>query len=154
MIWISTSLLYPVHAPNFPDALLRDAWDSTLDAMRHDSPSFLFNAFRGAFGVGTSREVSDKQIAHFERIFFQSDPIAVERCLQTFTSVDLSENIQELGHAFKHPFLLIHGSADGGVRTAASAELVKKLIPQGEYRNYEGGGHSKFVLLQDTRLPC
>jgi pimeloyl-ACP methyl ester carboxylesterase len=94
--------------------------------------------------VGTAHAASDKQIAHFERIFFQSDPVAVERCLQVFTGKDLSEEMRAFGMVFKHPFLLIHGSADGGVPPAASAELVKGWVPKAEYRSYEGGGHGKF----------
>ncbi|KAH7078416.1 Alpha/Beta hydrolase protein [Paraphoma chrysanthemicola] len=152
MIWISTSLPYPVQSPDFPDALPRGAWDATLDAIRKDRSSFIEAIIRGPIGVGAAHTVSDKTVEQFERIFFQSDPIAVERCLQVFTSVDLSEKIREFGQTFRHPFLLIHGSADGGVSAASSVDLVKKLAPKAEVRLYEEGGHILILAYTDKLL--
>ncbi|KAJ3454838.1 hypothetical protein MRS44_013438 [Fusarium solani] len=141
MIWISTCLPHPVASPKNPKALSRSVWDATLMSLRKDRPNFIANGFNGPFGVGTSGSLSEKELAFFEGIFFEADPIAVERCLQIYTSEDLLEAIQTFGQTFDKPFLLIHGGSDGGVPVEASAELIQKLVAQARLRVYEGGGH-------------
>lgn len=147
MVWISTCLPHPVASPEFPDALPRKVWDLTLASLRIDRPNFIANGFNGPFGAGTLGAVSEKELSFYEGIFFAADPMAVERCLQIYTSEDLSHEIHAFGKTFDHPFLLIHGGSDGGVPLAASAELVKYLVPKAQLTVYEGGGHSLLNLL-------
>jgi non-heme chloroperoxidase len=114
-------------------------------SLRQDRPNFIANGFRGPFGVGTSGSVTEKQIAFFENIFFEADPIAVERCLQIYTREDLSEGIKRFGQIFHRPFLLIHGGGDGGVPAEVSAELVQKSVPGAKLIIYDEGGHGEFT---------
>lgn len=148
MIWISTCLPYPVASPKNPTALPRSAWDSTLTALRKDRTNFIANNFNGTFGVGTSGSVSETEIDFYEGLFFDADPVAVERCFQIFTSEDLSEEMRTFGQAFDKPFLLIHGGSDSGVPVETSAGPVKKLVSQARLHVYEGGGHGE---LNDTQ---
>lgn len=117
-------------------------------SLRKDRPNFIANGFNGPFGVGTSGSLSEKELAFFEGIFSEADPIAVERCLQIYTSEDLLEAIQTFGQTFDKPFLLIHGGSDGGVPVEASAELIQKLVAQARLRVYEGGGHGELIASQ------
>lgn len=114
-------------------------------AIRQDRPNFIANGFRGPFGVGTSGSVTDKQIAFFENIFFENDPIALERCLQIFTREDLSVQVETFGQIFQKPFLLIHGGGDGGVPAEISAELVQKSVPGAKLTIYDDGGHGELA---------
>lgn len=115
--------------------------------IRQDRPNFIANGFRGPFGVGTSGSVTDKQIAFFENIFWENDPIALERCLQIFTHEDLSVQIERFGEIFQKPFLLIHGGGDGGVPAEISAELVQKSVPGAKLTIYDEGGHGELAVL-------
>ncbi|KAI6762429.1 hypothetical protein HG530_008409 [Fusarium avenaceum] len=141
MMWISTCLPYPTASPQNPKAPPQSLWDANLMAIRQDRPNFIANGFRGPFGVGTSGSVTDKQITFFENIFFENDPIALERCLQIFTREDLSVQVEKFGQIFQKPFLLIHGGGDGGVPAEISAELVQKSVLGAKLTIYDGGGH-------------
>ncbi|KAG4281103.1 hypothetical protein FPRO06_10008 [Fusarium proliferatum] len=114
-----------------------------------DKPNFIANGFRGPFEVGTSGLVIDKQIAFFENIFWENDPIALERCLRIFTQEDLSMQVKRLGQIFGKPFLLIHGGGDGGVPAEISAELVQKSVPGAKLTIYDDGGHGSLDRLLD-----
>ncbi|KAH6695697.1 Alpha/Beta hydrolase protein [Plectosphaerella plurivora] len=141
MIWISTCLPYPVASPENPKALPRAAWDGTLKTVREDRFNFLANGFKGPFGIGTRGTYSEKELSFYEKIFFEADPVAVERCLQIFSTENLTEEVKKFGQTFDKPFLLIHGEHDGGVAVDAGSGLVQKLVPQAELKVYEGGGH-------------
>jgi pimeloyl-ACP methyl ester carboxylesterase len=145
MIWISTCLPYPTASPQNPKAPPQSAWDAALTAIRQDRPNFIADGFRGPFGVGTSGSVTDKQIAFFENIFWENDPIALERCLQIFSREDLSVQIERFGQLFQKPFLLIHGGGDGGVPAEVSAELVQKSVPGAKLIIYNEGGHGELA---------
>ncbi|KAK6207702.1 hypothetical protein QIS74_12783 [Colletotrichum tabaci] len=149
MIWISTCLPYPVASPGNPKALPRGAWDSTLLSLREDRYSFVANTFRGPLGIGTTGSLSDKQMAFYEGIFFEADPIAVERCLQVFTTEDLTEDVKKFGHTSDTPLLLIHGENDGGVPVESSVQPLQELIPRAQVKVYEGGGHILFISYAD-----
>ncbi|KAG4253096.1 hypothetical protein FPRO03_07056 [Fusarium proliferatum] len=110
-----------------------------------DKPNFIANGFRGPFEVGTSGLVTDKQIAFFENIFWENDPIALERCLRIFTQEDLSIQVKRLGQIFGKAFLLIHGGGDGGVPAEISAELVQKSVPGAKLTIYDDGGHDEII---------
>jgi pimeloyl-ACP methyl ester carboxylesterase len=146
MIWISTCLPYPTASPLNPKAPPQSAWDAALTAIRQDRPNFIANGFRGPFGVGTSGSVTDKQIAFFENIFWENDPIALERCLQIFSREDLSVQIKRFGQLFQKPFLLIHGGGDGGVPAEVSAEIVQKSVPGAKLTIYDEGGHGELAV--------
>lgn len=120
-------------------------------AIRQDRPSFVANGFKGPFGVGTSGSVTDKQITFFENIFFENDPVALERCLQIFTREDLSVQVEKFGQIFQKPFLLIHGGGDGGVPAEISAELVQKSVLGAKLTIYDGGGHGELAVF-DAKL--
>ncbi|QKD57402.2 Alpha/Beta hydrolase protein [Fusarium oxysporum Fo47] len=139
-------------SPQNPKAPPQSVWDSTLMAIRQDRPNFIANGFRGPFGVGTSGSVTEKQIAFFENIFFENDPIALERCLRIYTCEDLSEQIKRFGQIFQKPFLLIHGGGDGGVPAEVSAELVQKSVPGAKLTIYEEGGHVLVLNYADRLL--
>ncbi|KAJ3453825.1 hypothetical protein MRS44_018457 [Fusarium solani] len=151
MLWISTCLPYPTASPENPKALPQSAWDETLQGIRQDRPNFLGNAFGGPFGVGTSGSVSDKQIAFFEKTFYEADPVAVERCLKVWTRENLFGEVKRFGQIFNKPFLLIHGGGDGGVPAEVSAELVQKAVPGSKLITYDVGGHV-LVLAHADRL--
>ncbi|WZH45807.1 AB hydrolase-1 domain-containing protein [Fusarium acuminatum] len=152
MIWISTCLPYPTASPQNPKAPPQSAWDAALTAIRQDRPNFIANGFRGPFGVGTSGSVTDKQIAFFENIFWENDPIALERCLQIFSREDLSVQIKRFGQLFQKPFLLIHGGGDGGVPAEVSAEIVQKSVPGAKLTIYDEGGHVLVLNYTDRLL--
>ncbi|KAH6962014.1 Alpha/Beta hydrolase protein [Ilyonectria sp. MPI-CAGE-AT-0026] len=119
-----------------------ESWYLTLVSLRNDRPTFIANSFNGPFGVGLSGS----------GIFFAADPMAVERCLQIYTSEDLSHEMHAFGKIFNLPFLLIHGGSDGGVPLVASAELVKKLVPKAQLTVYEGVGTVFLTLSYADRL--
>lgn len=96
--------------------------------------------------------VTDKQIAFFENIFWENDPIALERCLRIFTQEDLSMQVKSLGQIFGKSFLLIHGGGDGGVPAEISAELVQKSVPGAKLTIYDDGGHGKFALFNSSLI--
>jgi len=146
MIWISTCLPYPTASPQNPKAPPQSVWDATLMAIRQDRPNFIANGFRGPFGVGTSGSVTEKQIAFFENIFLENNPIALERCLHIYTREDLSVQIKRFGQIFQKPFLLIHGGGDGGVPAEVSAELVQKSVPGAKLTIYDEGGHGELAV--------
>ncbi|KAM0338387.1 hypothetical protein ACHAPU_011342 [Fusarium lateritium] len=125
---------------------------SGYDMDKQDRPNFIANGFRGPFGVGTSGSVADKQIAFFENIFWENDPIALERCLQIFSREDLSVQIKRFGQLFQKPFLLIHGGGDGGVPAEVSAELVQKAVPGAKLTIYDEGGHVLVLNYTDRLL--
>ncbi|KAH7246690.1 Alpha/Beta hydrolase protein [Fusarium tricinctum] len=141
-----------VTSPQNPKAPPQSAWDAALTAIRQDRPNFIADGFRGPFGVGTSGSVTDKQIAFFENIFWENDPIALERCLQIFSREDLSVQIKRFGQLFQKPFLLIHGGGDGGVPAEVSAELVQKLVPGAKLTIYDEGGHVLVLNYADRLL--
>ncbi|KAF5656863.1 hypothetical protein FHETE_10744 [Fusarium heterosporum] len=151
MIWISTCLPYPTASSQNPKAPPQSVWDATLMAIRQDRLNFIANGFRGPFGVGTSGSVTDKQIAFFENIFLENDPIALERCLRIWSREDLSVQTKKFGQIFQKPFLLIHGGGDGGVPAEISAELVQKSVPGAKLIMYTEGGHV-LVLNHTDRL--
>ncbi|RGP64317.1 hypothetical protein FSPOR_8137 [Fusarium sporotrichioides] len=152
MLWISTSLPYPTASPENPKGSPQSAWDETLQAIRQDRSNFLANAFRGPFGGGSSGSISNKQIAFFEKIFLESDPVAVERCLKVWSRENLFGEVTRFGQVFNKPFLLIHGGSDGGVPAEVSAELVQKSVPGAKLIIYDEGGHVLVLAYADRLL--
>lgn len=141
-MWMNTSLPYPVSTADFPQVASKELWNQVIAGIRQDRPGFFAGAFKGPLGIGEN-EVPDKTLEQFERMTEAADAVAIERSVQSFTSVDFSERLKVLGRESDIPILLLHGDSDAGTPLEASADRVKQIVPRAALKVYAKGSHSK-----------
>jgi len=66
-------------------------------------------------------------------------------CIKAFSETDLTEDLKRIDV----PTLILHGDADQIVPIEASGELSAKLVPNAEFKVYQGAPHGMCTTLKD-----
>ena len=102
------------------------SWQVFVKTVLHSSQASLSNVF----GTHVVVEISPAQLNRFQLIVEAADGMAMERCVRIITATDFTDELGVLGSKYDLPVKIIHGDSDNGMPVEASAEKVKKLIPE------------------------
>lgn len=116
-------------------------FDEMMEQMTNDRMGFLDAFGKKFYGVGLlNHPVSDPYLENDRQLAAKASPIATQKCAVAFAQTDFRSDIASV----TVPTLVIHGDADQTVPIAASSDRIVKLLPDCEYRVYEGAPHGLF----------
>ena len=129
-----------------PDGVDQSVFDGMLEGMQKDRYDFLQTFAKSFYGVNlVSHPVSQ---AHLDRDFMLASlasPKATLECAKAFASTDFRDEMRTINV----PTLIIHGDADQTVPLESSGEKAHELLPQADYKVYDGEPHGLFVTAKD-----
>ena len=124
--------------PNSPP---REFWDNVLTNIRQDKLGWAKTGLPFVFGPDA---LSSTEMARYEHMVEESDPIAVERTVQTFLERDLTDVMWSLRNPQKPlPILILHGDKDSVNPADEGPEMVRRCLPDTRIVIYENAYHGK-----------
>lgn len=141
LIFTASSLPVPLRTPHKPNGPPREFWDQVLSNIRQDKLGWLKTGLPFIFGPD---KLSETELTRYERLAEGSDPIAIERTVQSFLERDLTDLMRSL-HDPQRPLsiLILQGDKDSVNPIDEGPELVKRCLPSTEIVVYEDGYHGK-----------
>ncbi len=145
-VLISAVTPYMMKTADNPDGVDPSVFEGIEAGLREDRPKFLKDFARSFYGVNeTPGAVSDAWLEWSQSLAMQASLHATLKCGDSFAGTDFREDMK----AFDLPTLLIHGTADQTIPIEVSADRVAELVPNAEYKKYEGAPHGLFATHAD-----
>ena len=137
---------------NNPDGVPQDFFDDMEQDIRNDRMAFLDGFGKKFFGVtevlgittgggGMSKPLLD----YFYFLTTISSPQATIESMKAWATTDFRPEMARV----TVPTLIIHGDADKNVDIKISSEKSAKMIPDNEFKIYEGEPHGLFYTAKD-----
>ncbi|MDO7876967.1 alpha/beta hydrolase [Hymenobacter sp. ASUV-10] len=146
-VYISAVTPYMLKTDDNPEGVPQEIFDGILAGLKKDRFDFLQTFGKDFYGVGMlSKPVSDAALQWNQTVVSLASPKATYDCVKAFSSTDFRA---DLAKAADVPTLIIHGDADKTVPIAASGERVAKMLPNAQYKVYEGEPHGLFFTSKD-----
>lgn len=140
---VTPSLL---QTPSHPEGVPQEVFDKMEEEIKKDRLAFLDEFGKAFFGVSlVNRPISSHLLEYYKYLAAVASPRATVQCLHAFSKTDFSSDLPLINV----PTLIIHGSDDKTVPAAATSELAAKLIPQNEYKVYDGAPHGLWYTDRD-----
>jgi len=145
-VLVSAVTPYMLKTDDNPDGVPQDTFDSMTEDMKKDRYAFLETFAKQFYGVGLmSHPVSQAHLNHDFLLASLASPKATLDAASAFATTDFRDEMRTI----TVPTLIIHGDADKTVPIESSGEKSHELLPQAEYRVYEGAPHGLFVTDKD-----
>ena len=124
-----------------PDGVPQEHNDEVAAAIRKDRIGFLDDFGKKFFSVSLlNKPLSDALMNYYTMLCSFASPRATLECAGSFATTDFREEMVTV----KVPTLVIHGDDDKTVPIEISSDKAAKLIPNCEYKVYEGAPHGLF----------
>ncbi len=124
-----------------PDGIPDEVFEEMMNKMKKDRIAFLDDFGKTFFGVNLiNHPVSSPLLDYYRMLASVAAPRATQQCALSFASTDFRKDIQSI----TVPTLIIHGEDDQTVPIKASSDRTAKMIPNAQYKIYEGAPHGLF----------
>lgn len=141
IVLISSVLPYLSKTPDNPEGVDQAVFATMMEQMKDDRIAFLDDFGKKFFGVNLlNKPVSTPLLEYYRSLASVALPRATQQCALSFANTDFRADVESI----KLPTLIIHGDDDQTVPIDASSNRTAKLIPDAEYKVYEGAPHGLF----------
>ncbi|MEZ0487739.1 alpha/beta fold hydrolase [Fibrella aquatica] len=145
-VLVSAVTPYMLQTDDNPDGVPQDTFDSMAEDIQKDRYAFLETFAKQFYGVGLlSNPVSQAHLNHDFLLASLASPKATLDCAKAFSSTDFRADMSTI----TVPTLIIHGDDDKTVPIESSGDKSHELLPQAEYKIYDGEPHGLFVTAKD-----
>jgi pimeloyl-ACP methyl ester carboxylesterase len=135
-----------VRTPDHPDGVDPEVFDTMLDGISRDRPTFMAGFARQFYGAGMLNfTVTSDLLAWTGNLAMQGSAKATMDCVRAFGMTDFRPDMA----AFTMPTLIIHGDADATVPIDVSARAAAASIPGAMLLEYGGAAHGLFFTEKD-----
>ncbi|WEF23310.1 alpha/beta hydrolase [Paracoccus sp. S3-43] len=124
-------------AESNPKGITRDLLDGIRAGLRKDRPAFLADFFKQFYGQGMIGGVSQQILDWSLGMAMMASPRATLECVTAFGTTDFSGDLPNI----TVPTLIIHGTGDKTVPSAATAERLASMLPDARLIEYSGAPH-------------
>jgi pimeloyl-ACP methyl ester carboxylesterase len=132
---------YLLKTPDNPQGVDESVFADMLAGIKKDRIGFLADFGKLFFGVSlVSHPVSTPLLEYYRNLASVALPRATQQCVLAFGHTDFRNDVPSV----TVPTLIIHGDADKIVPIEVSAERMRSLLPNAEYKVYEGAPHGLF----------
>ena len=123
------------------DGVDASVFEDMMKKMKEDRIAFLDDFGKMFFGVNLiNHPVSSPLLDYYRMLAAVASPRATQQCAIAFAQTDFRNDVK----AITVPTLIIHGDDDKIVPIESSSERIAKMIPNAEYKVYEGAPHGLF----------
>lgn len=141
VVLISSVLPYLAKTSDNPDGVDQSVFAEMLGQMKEDRIAFLDDFGKKFFGVGMLKKpVSAPLLDYYRHLASVALPRATQHCAMSFANTDFRADVESI----TVPTLIIHGDEDQTVPIDASSNRTAKMLPDAEYKVYEGAPHGLF----------
>jgi non-heme chloroperoxidase len=138
---ISAVTPYLAKTDSNPDGVDQSVFKEIMEQMKNDRISFLDSFGKQFFGVNLiSHPVSAPLLEYYRMLASLASGRATQQCALSFAQTDFRDDVS----AVDIPVLIIHGDSDKTVPIEASGARTASMIPNAEYKVYEGAPHGLF----------
>ncbi|MBA4166958.1 MAG: alpha/beta hydrolase [Chitinophagaceae bacterium] len=124
-----------------PDGVDQNIFKQIMEQLSEDRINFLDSFGKMFFGVNLiSHPVSTPLLEYYRMLGSLASGRATQQCAISFFQTDFRNDVS----AIKIPALIIHGDSDKTVPIEASGERTAKMLPDAQYKVYEGAPHGLF----------
>lgn len=137
---------YLLKTEDNPEGVPGEVFEEMKAGILKDRPAFLGEFCKKFYNVTLlSKPVSEATLAWSAGLAHPASPKATLDCVDAFSRTDFRADLK----AVTVPTLIIHGSEDQTVPPGVSADRAAKLLPQAEYKVYDGAPHGLNVTHKD-----
>jgi len=141
IVLVSAVTPYMLKTADNPDGVDERVFTEILTELKKDRIGFLDTFGKQFFGVSLiNHPVSAPLLNYYLSLAAVALPRATQQCAISFSHTDFRNDLQ----AVTVPSLIIHGDADKTVPIEASGNRTAALLPNAEYKVYEGAPHGLF----------
>lgn len=144
-VFVSSVVPGMLKSEDNPKGITRDLLDGMQAGLRKDRPAFLAEFLRHFYGQGLVSGVSQPILDWSMGMALMASPRATLECVTAFGATDFTGDVA----ALKVPVLIVHGSGDKTVPTAATAERLAAMLPQARLIEYGGAPHGLLATHAD-----
>lgn len=145
-VLVSAVTPFMLQTDDNPDGVPQDTFDTIAENIQKDRYAFLETFAKQFYGVNlVSHPVSQAHLNHDFHLASLASPKATLECAKAFSSTDFRADLPTI----TVPTLIIHGDDDKTVPIESSGEKSHELLPQAEYKVYEGAPHGLYVTAKD-----
>lgn len=145
LVFIGSSLPIPLATAEKPNGPPREFWNTVLQGLRDDKMGWMSGT--GLPFIFGSDGLSASEMARYERICDESDPIALERTVQAFLDRDLTGLMSSVAAETALEVLILQGDRDKVNPIEEGPAIVKRCLPKTEIVVYEGGYHGELEVI-------
>lgn len=142
IILLSAVTPYMLKTGDNPNGIPQETFDEFAAQIKTDRPNFLSNFGKQFYGVSLiTKPVSQSILEWSLNLALDGSPNATMECLRSFSTTDFRQDLKKISV----PTLIIHGSDDKTVPIEASGKLTAELLPNAQFKIYEGAPHGLFI---------
>ncbi|MBA4140146.1 MAG: alpha/beta hydrolase [Segetibacter sp.] len=141
LVLVSAVPPYLSKSDDNPEGVDPSVFEEMMDKMKEDRIAFLDDFGKMFFGVNLiSHPVSSPLLDYYRMLAAVASPRATQQCALAFAETDFRNDVKSI----TVPTLIIHGDDDKIVPIESSSERTARMIPNAEYKVYEGAPHGLF----------
>ncbi len=141
LVLISAVVPYLKNTDDNPEGVPDEVFEEMMKKMKKDRIAFLDDFGKTFFGVNLiNHPVSSPLLDYYRMLASVAAPRATQQCALSFAGTDFRNDVTSI----TVPTLIIHGDDDQTVPIKASSDRTSKMIPNAEYKIYEGAPHGLF----------
>ena len=141
IVLVSSILPYLAQTNDNPDGVEQSVFADMMEQMKEDRIAFLDDFGKKFFGVSmVNKPVSTPLLEYYRDLASVALPRATQQCAISFANTDFRNDVKNINV----PTLIIHGDDDQTVPIKASSNRTAEMIPNAEYKVYEGAPHGLF----------
>lgn len=141
IVLVSSILPYLAQTSDNPDGVEQSVFADMMEQMKEDRIGFLDDFGKKFFGVSlVNKPVSTPLLEYYRDLASVALPRATQQCAISFANTDFRADVMNINL----PTLIIHGDDDQTVPIKASSNRTAEMIPNAQYKVYEGAPHGLF----------
>lgn len=141
LVLISAVTPYLGKSSDNPEGVDESVFAGMMKQMKEDRIDFLDAFGKLFFGVNLlNHPVSTPLLEYYRMLASVASPRATQECARAFAQTDFRSDVQSINL----PTLIIHGDADKTVPIESSGDRTAKMIPNAQYKIYDGAPHGLF----------
>lgn len=141
IVLVSSVLPYLAKTSDNPKGVEQTVFADMMEQMKEDRIAFLDDFGKKFFGVNLiNKPVSAPLLEYYRDLAAVALPRATQQCAISFANTDFRNDVANINI----PTLIIHGDEDQTVPIKASSDRIANVIPNAQYKVYEGAPHGLF----------
>ena len=142
IILVSSIIPYMLKTQDNPEGVPLEMFEQFEEKIRDDRHAFLQTFFKSFFGDSFIKHpVSGATLDYSFSLASSASQKATIDCMTAFSQTDFRKELSSI----KIPALVIHGDADKTVPIKISSDQAALMLPNVQYKVYEGAPHGLFI---------
>ncbi len=143
---VSSVLPYLQKADDNPDGVPAEVFQEMAEGIKKDRPAFLKSFSKDFYGESLlTNPISDEYLQENITLAMDSSMFATLECAKSFAQTDFRNDVASI----TVPTLIIHGTKDKTVPIEASSDRLAQMLPNAQYKKYDGAPHGLFYTHAD-----